>query len=169
MSGRLRDMRCSSGSSLGEALLRVRPPAKAHTTPSGVSAGERLRRLAGKPLAREPSAGVGRKPSFGSRDSGDGGSAGAARSSGELSGAPESTDDEAVGAPTPPGGLLPVQRELDARRRRSRSGLGWSVVVLVGCSDCRGRREASCSLAAFGGRRASSVHQSGLVLERPTE
>jgi len=43
-----------------------------------------------------------------------------------------------------PGGFLPVQRKLGlpCRRRLSR-GLGGHVVVLVDCSGCRSRREAS--------------------------
>jgi hypothetical protein len=43
--------------------------------------------------------------------------------------------DVVDGASTPS-----VQRELGGPRRRDRPGMGWFVVVLVGCLDCRSRR-----------------------------
>jgi hypothetical protein len=112
--------------------LRARP---ARHPKIDVSYDERRRAAkAGRPLTRETSAGVEQKP-FKSRK---------ARGGQKRRCHPRSAVDVADGAPTPSGGLPPsparAGRDPSARVNR---GSGGRAVVLVDCSGCRSRREAS--------------------------
>jgi hypothetical protein len=166
MSERSRDRRCPSGSSLGKALSSARSQQGARRAFGCI----RERGRVGLPVTMGetpyPSAwSVGPwfvKPRLASRESsvravrlGHGWKRGATRSFRQALGPAWEGGWRAGRAPTLLGGLLPVQRKLDALGRQPRSGLGWFVVVLVGCSGCRGRREASCS-APFGVRNGRS-------------
>jgi len=99
---------------------------------------QRMARGAGsesrRPLARDTSAGIGRKPRGGRK----------AQTRWKRRRHPDSTVDVADGASTPSGGLPPSP----ARAGRDPStganrGSGGRAVVLVDCSGCRSRREAS--------------------------
>jgi hypothetical protein len=133
---RPRDERCPSGSGWGEApVIGAAFGRDQRVTKTDASHDERRRAArAGRPLTRETSADVGRKP-FENRK---------AREGQKRRCHPDSAVDVADGAPTPSGGLPPSP----ARAGRDPSagmdrGSGDRAVVLVDCSGCRSRREAS--------------------------
>jgi len=83
---------------------------------------------------------------------------------------PEAAFDVAEGAPTPPGGFLPVQRKLDAPRRAYGLGFGRSegcarglVWLQKSTSDVRSERSIGGELQAY--QKSAWVWPLRLVLE----
>jgi hypothetical protein len=140
-------MRCPSGSGWGEAPVMGRfraAPAKRTSRTCATPDGRRRAAEAGRPLARETSAGGAR--CFGWASAGASAllvAFGSQGSNERRASSPGSGGLHGGWLQPHPEVFLPVQRKLGAPRRRfSDRGSVDPVVVLVDCSGCRSRRES---------------------------